>query len=147
MFQWILSKTNDKKAVGCLDTFRFAFSYKEIIMGATSVTGVGPGSAESMCKGAAGRMTLSVEHLIGPHIVAAGSVTLSGGAAAVHIPLLPNAVGTYIVLVTDQTANHSCYGSIALGTDTTITLAGTSTDVLGWAIVSIGLSAIDANDA
>ena len=38
-------------------------------MGATSVTGVGQGSAEASCKGAPGRQTLGVGHLIGPHVL------------------------------------------------------------------------------
>ena len=43
-------------------------------MGATSVTGVGPGSSEPYNKGAYGRQTLGVGHLIGPHVVQALSL-------------------------------------------------------------------------
>jgi hypothetical protein len=44
-------------------------------MGATSVTGVGPGSALGLNKGN-DNMSLGVSKLLGPHLVAAGSLTV-----------------------------------------------------------------------
>jgi hypothetical protein len=57
-------------------------------MGATSVTGVGPGSADGKNKGSE-HMTLSVHKLIGPHVIAAGTVELDGSTATVYVPAPP----------------------------------------------------------
>jgi len=59
-------------------------------MGATSVTGVGPGSALGHNKGGE-NTTLGVSKLLGPHLVAAGSLTVG---ATNHFAL-PLASGSY----------------------------------------------------
>ena len=107
-------------------------------MAASSVTGTGYGSAEDYNRGRK-ENHIGVERLIGPRVVAAGSATLTTGAATVVLPLLPGAVTDYVVMVTDATAAAACKGVLTFNTnDTTITLAGTSSDVLQWAIISVG---------
>jgi hypothetical protein len=108
-------------------------------MGATSVTGVGQGSAESACKGAPGRQTLGVGHLIGPHVVSAGRTTLAGGTKALEIAPLTGVAADYIVLATDYTAAAAVKAVLTVSSDVwTITFTGTSTDVIQYAVVSVG---------
>jgi len=109
-------------------------------MGASSVTGVGPGSVEGLNQGSK-HWTVGVGRLIGPRVVAAGTVTLDSGAATEVLPKLTGNASEYIVLATDQTAANAVSASLANNTnDTTITFAGTTTHVISWAIVKVGLS-------
>lgn len=109
-------------------------------MGATSVTGVGQGSVEGSNMGSK-HWTVGVGRLLGPKVMAADVVTLSGAAATVKLPLLPGVVGDYIVLATDKTAAAAVKAVLTFNAnDTTITFAGTSTDVIQWAIIKVGLS-------
>jgi hypothetical protein len=71
-------------------------------MGATSVTGVGPGSALGLNKGNE-NMSLGVSKLLGPHLVAAGSLTVG---VTNNFPL-PLSSGVYAVSV-------NCMGSGAV---------------------------------
>jgi hypothetical protein len=108
-------------------------------MGATSVTGVGQGSAEASCKGAPGRQTLGVGHLIGPHVVSAGTTTLAGGTKALEIAPLTGVAADYIVLATDYTAAAAVKAVLTVSSDIwTITFTGTSSDVIQYAVVSVG---------
>ena len=108
-------------------------------MGATSVTGVGQGSAEASCKGAPGRQTLGVGHLIGPHVVSAGTTTLSGGTKALEIAPLTGVAADYIVLATDYTAAAAVKAVLSVSSDIwTITFTGTTTEVIQYAVVSVG---------
>ena len=108
-------------------------------MGATSVTGVGQGSAEASCKGAPGRQTLGVGHLIGPHVVSAGTTTLAGGTKALEIAPLTGVAADYIVLVTDFTAAQAVKAVLTVSSDVwTITFTGTSADVIQYAVISVG---------
>lgn len=70
-------------------------------MGATSVTGVGAGSALGLNKGNP-NMSLGVARLIGPHLVAAGTVELAAASGQATITTLPSVMsgGNYVV-VTD----------------------------------------------
>lgn len=109
-------------------------------MSASSVTGVGPGSVEGHNQGSK-HYTVGVTALIGPRVMAADVVTLATGAATVVLPLLSGAVTDYIVLATDKTADQSVTAALSFNTnDTTITFAGTSSDVIQWAIIKIGLA-------
>ncbi len=106
-------------------------------MGATSVLGTGPGSAEGACKGAPERQTLGVGHLIGPHIVFAGSKALSSGAASVSFPVTGSA-SDYILLVSNQTDGTAVNGTLAVSSGIcTLTLAGSGADVVGFAVVKV----------
>lgn len=106
-------------------------------MGATSVLGTGPGSAEGACKGAPERQTLGVSHLIGPHIVKAGKETLSSGAAAAVFPLVGSA-SDFVLLVSNQSDGTAVNGTLAITNNIcTVTLAGTGSDVVGYAVIKI----------
>ena len=110
-------------------------------MGATSVTGVGQGSSEPYNKGAQGRQTLGVSHLIGPHIVYAGTATLSGGTVAVEIPPLSGVAADYIILASSQDSSSpaGAGGTIALASGIwTVTLNGAGSDVVSFIVVSVG---------
>jgi hypothetical protein len=107
-------------------------------MGASSVTGVGYGSVEGQNKGSK-HWTVGTGRLIGPRVVAAGTATLTSGAATVTLPALPS--GSYVVLVTDTNASATAVsGSVVntVGTSCVVTLAGTGSHVLAWAIVKTG---------
>lgn len=108
-------------------------------MGASSVTGVGLGSAES---GNRGRKDfhVGVERLLGPRVMCAGIKALTGGAATVVLPKLPGVVTDYVVLVSDASGSAAATsGTLTFNTnDTTVTLAGTGTNSLHWAIVKVG---------
>ena len=110
-------------------------------MGATSVTGVGAGSAESVSKGAAGRQTLGVGHLIGPHIVAAGKVALNGSGAAVVTVPVTGVTADFMLLLGNQTDGTAMNGTVAVsGSTATLTFAGSGSDVVGYALVKVGVS-------
>ena len=104
-------------------------------MGATSVTGKGLGSAEGMNKGTS-RMTLGTNHLIGPHIVAAGSITLSASTGIVELPTLPGVVGDYSFHLTAGSTGHVFVTSKAV---TGFTVNGTNGQVVDWMVVKNGL--------
>jgi hypothetical protein len=109
-------------------------------MGATSVTGVGQGSVEGSNMGSK-HWTVGVGRLLGPRVMVADEVTLSGGAATVKLPLLSGVVGDYIVVATDKTAAAAVKAVLTFNAnDTTITFAGTSSDVIQYAIVKKGLA-------
>jgi hypothetical protein len=109
-------------------------------MGATSVTGVGQGSVEGSNMGSK-HWTVGVGRLLGPKVMVADEVALATGAATVKLPLLPGVVGDYIVLATDKTAANAVRAVLTFNAnDTTITFAGTGTNVVQYAIVKKGLS-------
>ena len=121
-------------------------------MGASSVTGVGQGSALKAGQKGAKHATLGVNNLIGPHVVAAGRVTLSSGAAVVHLPLLPGAATDYIVVTGNATTAprkiflyagaNDIKVVLTFSTDTVLTITGTSasSDVVMYAVVKIGIA-------
>lgn len=112
-------------------------------MTASSVTGRGLGSANGKNKGSE-HMTLGVEKLIGPRIMAADEVTLDGsGDAVVVLPLFPGAVTDYVVSVTDTdaAAAAAAAGELAFNTnDTTLTLKGPANGTVSYVIVKKGLA-------
>jgi len=108
-------------------------------MPASSVTGVGPGSADGKNKGS-DHQTLSTEKLIGTRVVTAGRVALATGAATVKFPVgLERAAADYIVIVNSTTTSVA---RLNAKTDTSskftsFTIAGTGTDTVQWAVVNI----------
>lgn len=107
-------------------------------MGATSVTGVGQGSAEKIGTKGSEHMRLGVGHLIGPHVVAAGTATLSGGTFALHFPLLPGVVGDYVVVTGNQTNANAVKSVLTFPSDSLITFTGTGSDVIAYSVVKVG---------
>lgn len=110
-------------------------------MGATSVTGVGQGSVEGLNMGSK-HYTVGANRVLGPRVVAAGRVTLASGAASVVLPKLGGNASDYIVVITAQgsTARSQAATLTQNTNDTTLAIAGSGTDVVGWAIIRVGLS-------
>lgn len=110
-------------------------------MAATSVTGKGPGSADGKNKGSA-HMTLDVGNLIGPRVMAAGTATLSSGSASVILPALDGVTADYMVLCGDASGTAAATSAtLAIsGSTTTLTLKGTGTNTVKWAVIKIGIS-------
>jgi hypothetical protein len=50
-------------------------------------------------------MSLSVKKLIGPHIVAAGTETLSGTTGTIEVPAIASSVSGYFVMLQTNSAN------------------------------------------
>ena len=114
----------------------FGFTDKINTMGANSVTGKGFGSAEAHNKGAQGRQTLGVGHLIGPYVGAAGSVTLSAGSATVQLPPLSDSNSDWIVIVSNtDTSSPATVGASAVGSNWTFTVGGSGSDVVNYMVV------------
>lgn len=124
-------------------------------MGATSVTGVGPGSAEGQAKGPKERNFVGVEKLIGPRVVAAGVDALVGGALSITLPeplpgFTPASVAgstpgnDYVVLA--RAANAVTVTKVESDEDgdtnndhlAGFNLAGTGTDLVDWVVIKVG---------
>jgi hypothetical protein len=112
-------------------------------MGASSVTGVGLGSADKRQKGSE-HMRLGAEKIIGPRVVYAGSHTLDGsGDLTIKLPLLAGVASNYVVIATDShvSAATAVAASIAISsTVTTVTLKGTASQTAYVMIVKAGLA-------
>jgi len=110
-------------------------------MAATSVTGVGNGSAELTSRGPKERAFVGAEKILGPRIMAAGTVTLSGGAGTVVLPVMTGVTADYVVMCQDASGAAACSASLAItSTATTLTFAGTGTHVLHYSVVKVGIS-------
>jgi len=113
-------------------------------MGATSVTGVsGAGSVQDGLSKGSGHMTLGVGHLIGPRVVSAGKVTLTGGAtsATVDHEDLGGTTGFVVVLTADNVTG--AYLTARTGSSFAFTTGANGT--VNWAIVSVGASELNIN--
>ena len=107
-------------------------------MGATSVTGVsGPGAVDGIQKGSE-HMSLGVNKLIGPRVVAAGTATIGGGGTVtVNIPVLAGSASDYVGIAVDTNGTVAAVNVTAL-TTSSIALKGTATHVVNWMIVKAG---------
>ena len=113
-------------------------------MAATSVTGLhkdGAGSAEPHNKGSE-RMTLGVDHLIGPRVVMAGEVALVAGAATVTFPQsLDESESEYVVMLCNN--GNTNLATVGAKTDdgdglfASFTIAGAGTDDIMWAVIKM----------
>jgi hypothetical protein len=109
-------------------------------MGATSVTGVGPGAADGN-KGPGNGRDQFVP-LLTPHVVAAGTVVLAGGVATVTFPTpLDGSEVNYSVMLTPEAANLA---SVSAKTDNSdgdfasFAVAGGATDNVMWTVIKTG---------
>lgn len=107
-------------------------------MGATSVTGVsGIGDVSGQQKGSE-HMSLGVSKLVGPRVVQAGTVTLSGGAGVVYFPNIVDTATNYLAMATNTSAAAAVAVTsmtISSSTGGSLTLAGTGSNVINWMIV------------
>lgn len=107
-------------------------------MAASSVTGVGQGSADGRNKGNE-HMSLSVNKLIGPRLVSCGQVVLSGGTPSSGLVTftqsLTSATG-YFVVATPQGATTGALNVSAVSTTGfAITGANGSSATCNWSLV------------
>lgn len=102
-------------------------------MTASSVTGIGNGSAEPHNKGAE-RMTLGVGHLIGTRIVLSGNVTLNdGGSGSVTFAQeLEGDASDYIVFLQGDSSTYAFPSNVAT---TGFDITGGADDVVNWMVV------------
>jgi hypothetical protein len=127
-------------------------------MGATSVTGVGPGSSEGYNRGTS-RMTLGSSHLIGPHVVLAGNVALVTGAKTVNLSSFDASVdavfdasgagsattslnASYSVIACDNSGTAAAVSATLAYVSSkqiNLVLAGTGTNKLSYMVVKNGL--------
>lgn len=112
-------------------------------MAATSVTGVGLGSAVGKQKGSE-HLSIGAEKIIGPRVVYAGLHTLdSSGDLVIKLPELAGVSGDYIVIATEAgvSAAAAVAASLAVATNaTTITLKGPASTVCNVMVVKAGLA-------
>lgn len=110
-------------------------------MGATSVTGTGLGSVEGKNMGSK-HYTVGASRILGPRIVAAGKVALTAGSAVVVLPKLGGDSTDYSVQVTDNSSSAAAASaSLAFNAeDVAVTIKGTGTNTVSWAILHNGLA-------
>lgn len=109
-------------------------------MGASSVTGVGLGSADGSNKGRK-HWSVGVERLIGPRPMAVGSVTLDGdGVGEVVLPRLAGVTADYVVVATGAT--EAAVGATVTinDNDTTLAFSGANDGVVAYAVLKKGLA-------
>lgn len=113
-------------------------------MGASSVTGVGQGSADKLNKGSE-HMTLGVDHLIGARVVNAGSVILASGtpstASVAFGTALSSATGYYVaatpVGATSGIAAAGVATSVVATTGFTLTGGNNVTTTINWILFKL----------
>lgn len=112
-------------------------------MTCTTVTGRGLGSADKKNKGSE-HMTLGVEKLIGPRVVAADTVTLDGsGDAVIKLPVLTGAAADYVVMANDADATAAAAVAAVLTMDantTTVTFKGPAGGLIAYSVIKKGLA-------
>jgi hypothetical protein len=115
-------------------------------MGAASVTGVGLGSVEGKNTGSK-TYTVNADRVLGPRIVACGGATLASGAATVVLPLIGGDVTEYAVMVTTNGGTAAAVSATltidTVAQSTTISLHGTGTNNVWWAIVKQGMALLN----
>jgi hypothetical protein len=106
-------------------------------MGASSVTGVGQGSADKSGQKGSEHLFVGVEKLIGTRVWYTGKVVMTAGTQVVTLPKdLPGVDGDWMILVTDQTAAAAVgVTANAVASAGTFTIAGTSGHTLGYSVV------------
>jgi hypothetical protein len=111
-------------------------------MGASSVTGVGQGSADKKGHKGSEHLFVGVEKLIGTRIVLSGSVVLSGSTGAVTFPrTLSGSASDYLVLCNGSSA-YAYASSVAT---TGFTANGTSGNTVVYAVIRRSDATVEVN--
>ena len=113
-------------------------------MTATSVTGRGPGDAHPGIKGP-GNARNVFHPLLSAHVVTAGRVTLSGGAATVTLasPLAGSEIGYGVQLTSSTGATVAWATSLdddGDGNFASFDIAGGTSDIVMWAVIKNGVA-------
>jgi len=111
-------------------------------MGATSVTGTGPGAAHAGVKGPHNGRDFFVPQIT-PHIIAAGTVALAAGTATVTFanPLSGSETG-YVVHVTSEGTGNAAVTTKTDNSDgnfASFVITGTGTDSVMWMVANAGM--------
>lgn len=114
-------------------------------MSASYVAGTAPGrgSANGQFRGSNNGRNL-YQPLTGPHVVAAGEVTLAAGVATVVFPTpLPLAASYYVVMLTSRGTANTSETTVTAKTDVSskfasFAIAGDTTDVIGYTVIRTG---------
>lgn len=117
-------------------------------MTASTVTGRGFGGVDGNNKGSE-RMTLGVQHLIGPRVIAAGNVTItSSTTVTVTFPQpLDGPASDYVIMVTGVTVGVEAgddEGYISTKTDdansefASFVITGTNAKAYQWVVIKVG---------
>ena len=109
-------------------------------MGATSVTGVGPGSARAGVKGPGNGRNNLVQQ-INPHVVGSGTHTMVGSSDTITFPSpLAGSESGYCVFLTndDDTSTWVSAKTDSSGNFVSFEITGQSTDVVMWMVVNAG---------
>ena len=114
-------------------------------MGATSVTGVGTGAADTYGAGNKGseRMSLGVHRLIGPRVVACGEIVLTGAVGTVYYPNLPGGASLYCAFLQADTATAPFVTNF---TASSFVVNGVTQQEICWQIVKKGIWGSLEND-
>lgn len=118
-------------------------------MGATSVTGVGQGSAAAYGGGNKGseHMALGVHRLIGPRVVGCGDVTLNAsGLATVYFPTLPGGPDLYCPFLSFECGPGVTAPCWSTFNATSFVVSGGANENVCWQIVKKGLWGSLSND-
>jgi len=110
-------------------------------MGASSVTGVGLGSAELTCRGPRERNFVGAEKILGPRVVAVGTGAV--GTAKILQAVADTTASHYICLANDTTGGNAVQTAIAVDAttgDMTLTFTGTGTDAVVYAVLKTGFA-------
>ena len=110
-------------------------------MAAVSVTGTGLGSAEGADRGRQ-EYTVGSDKIVGPRIVASGSVTMDGTETVVGLPKFERDAEDYVVLVSDNDDSPAlASGKLAyVDAGANLTLKGTDGHEVSYLVVLKGQS-------
>lgn len=111
-------------------------------MGASSVTGVGQGSADKKGHKGSEHLFVGVEKLIGTRIVYSGTVTLDSGTATVVFGKeLPGVDADYIVIANGGAAH--AYATLV--TTEGFTMNGTGSQTISYIVVRVSNATVEVN--
>src|SRR3954467_7573446 len=110
-------------------------------MAASSVTGVGQGSADKKGQKGSEHLYVGVEKLIGPRVIRAGTVTLSGATTTVTFPQALSGVAADYIVIAD--AAHNAWATSL--TISSFVMNGTSADVVSYIVVRVTGATVEVN--
>lgn len=112
-------------------------------MGASSVTGTGIGSVNRNSKEFS-KISLSINNLVGPKIVAAGIVKMKGITSVVEFPAPSGDFTDYAVFLTSNEKNcpfiSKDLSPLPQTSNWTFTISSSNNSVVNWMIVKVGVA-------
>jgi hypothetical protein len=119
-----------------------------VYMGASSVTGIGCGSAGKISlstnsnNSSDSRVPLSISSLVGPRIIAAGVVTINNNESQVYFTSPSGSVNEYAVFLQDN--SRTAIVATPLSSDEqnsnwSFTIQGKSKSIVSWMVVKLGI--------